>query len=87
MIPTILVARIAVTDTNEADTSGKFTHISGLQFGSQRGTTSLGQNASANGTRGLDDTSLVHIEEIKPSSDVELKKEYNKVENFGDNHV
>ncbi|PPQ74132.1 hypothetical protein CVT25_003590 [Psilocybe cyanescens] len=72
--PTILVARIALTDTNSTDASATLTHISGeLQFGSQQGS---GRRHSQNTTEG-EVNGCVQADDAEPTPVIEVKRESN----------
>ncbi|PPQ91226.1 hypothetical protein CVT25_001184 [Psilocybe cyanescens] len=81
MAPTILVARIAVTDTNSTDASCTLTHVSGnLAFGSDPGN---GSGGSGNTTGGDVNTS-VHTDNVEPML---VKRESNADGMFGEKQV
>ncbi|PPQ80388.1 hypothetical protein CVT25_001705 [Psilocybe cyanescens] len=68
MAPTILVARIALTNPNNTVASAPMTHISGLQFGSHHGSVS---------SRSGDVFTSSEIDDALPSPVVEVKRESN----------
>ncbi|PPQ93632.1 hypothetical protein CVT25_000818 [Psilocybe cyanescens] len=84
MAPTVLVARIALTDSNSTDASGARTQISGnLQFGSQQGS---GSSHSGDTTGGDVDAS-VHADEAELTPVIEVKREFSADATSGDNQV
>ncbi|PPQ94135.1 hypothetical protein CVT25_007891 [Psilocybe cyanescens] len=71
LAPTVLVARLALTDPNNVGVPATSTHISGLQFGSQQGS---GSGHSGN-TTGIDVGALDHTDDAEPTPFIELRRE------------
>ncbi|PPQ95163.1 hypothetical protein CVT25_013308, partial [Psilocybe cyanescens] len=68
MAPTVLVARIALTNPNNTDASAPITHISGLQFGSHQGS---GRSRNAIGG---EINASIHTDDAESTSMGELKE-------------
>ncbi|PPQ84761.1 hypothetical protein CVT25_007540 [Psilocybe cyanescens] len=84
MAPTILVARIALTDPNRTEASATLTHISGdLQFKSQQGS---GSDRNGN-TTGADVNASVQADNAQPTPVIEVKRESRTDVTSGDNQV
>lgn len=85
MAPTILVARIAVTDDrNTVAASAPLTHVSGLHFGSERGGNS---EHSDSGTGEYPNTlAQVNDRELNPVPE-KLKMEYSVHDSSSDSQV
>ncbi|PPQ92897.1 hypothetical protein CVT25_010452 [Psilocybe cyanescens] len=84
MAPTVLVARIALTDPNSTDAPATLTHISGdLQFGSQQGS---GSGRSGDTTGGDINTS-VYANEVDQTLVIEVKRQFSADATCGDNQV
>ncbi|PPQ80969.1 hypothetical protein CVT25_014718 [Psilocybe cyanescens] len=83
MAPTVLVARIALTNPDITIASATVTHISGLQFGPQHGS---GGGHSEN-TTGGDINASVYVDNADPTPVIEVKRDSSAEAPFGDNKV
>lgn len=83
MAPTILVARVAVKSSNSTVTSATITHISGLDFGSERGMRSDQIHTRARG----DGISLVNSSNGEPGHQAPLVEKSMQGDQSADNRV
>ncbi|PPQ83906.1 hypothetical protein CVT25_000702 [Psilocybe cyanescens] len=83
MAPTVLFARIALTNPNSTDASASITHIIGLQFASNKDT---GNGSNANATGG-DVNASVHAEDAEPTPVIEVKRVFRAGATPGENQI
>ncbi|PPQ94336.1 hypothetical protein CVT25_000295 [Psilocybe cyanescens] len=83
MAPTVLVARIALTDTNSTDASATLTYISSnFQFGSQQGSVS-GHSLNTTG----EVSASVRVDDAGPIPVTEVKRVFSADDTSGGNQV